>query len=426
MGYTVNKMTEDHGVIAENILESICRRMFGPAYVFRSPFVEEREGKTEELTDILVLVGNVLITIQSKSYQASVGDLDRKTFDRIIKRYETARGQLGRTLNAATRNERVCLISERDAEVLVPWSEIERRIGIVTINVDDALYGDPERRFQLPVRYEHFRGMEVHSFILRDLYTMLAEVTTVGDFIELLDERAWVLERVEPTLTNDLDILAVLKSNYGLVEQAHAKEPTHIVVEPGTWEEYRRVHSEKIQERDRKLLAPTVVDLLIQDFASSLEYTVEQYQENRDEAVRHWLRLLGALGRTRRMHRHRISQLFAKKLKTSAEHPFRYFFVPVDDYGLFFLISNEPDREARREMMLKLVCVLCESFAGNPKLGRVETVFGLCTEGAKLPGRSFDGIEVSVAEAVSLLDEKDDKVELFRFRDEGSFDEWTV
>ena len=136
----------NHGHRSENILEDVCCRIFGKPFVYRSPLIDKPSRKSVELTDVLVLVGDVIVTIQSKSIDIEASKADDIDLGRIEKRYQRAKKQINRTLNAATRDESVVLQNMADQEFILPWTSIRKTIGIVTINVKDELYSDPEFR----------------------------------------------------------------------------------------------------------------------------------------------------------------------------------------------------------------------------------------------------------------------------------------
>lgn len=415
----------NHGQRSEDTLEVVCRRIFGNPFVFRSPIINEPSGKNVELTDVLVLVGDTLVTIQSKSIDLDASRADEIDLNRIENKYRDAKRQINRTLNAATRGEQVVLESISGQQFSTPWQLFNKKIGIITINVKDELYADPEFRYQLPLRCEQHRGITVHGFILRDLFTMVAEFNTPGDFVRFLNDRELILSKTEPGLTNDLDLVASVKIHYDKIEALRAGSYDGLIISPGLWEEYRKKFSDDIKRRDAKTRRIGVVDLMIADFASNLDYVREQYADRDSEIVENHLAVLGVLGKLSRLERITITDRFASKYKTTNKQLFRYFMVPSEDKGLLFLIANEPSRETRKEKLIAMCCFLARELQANPQFAYINTIYGFVTEGKQLRGRSFDAVALPVAECLEMI-KGQDAPPLFRFRDEGRIDEWTI
>jgi hypothetical protein len=418
-------MSLDHGHMAEDTLEFICRQMFGDAFVYRSPILHEPSGKKVELTDILILAGKTLITIQSKSIDIEASKADEVELERIYNRYAKAKKQINRTLNAATRKENVLLETVTVVPFEVPWSMIETKIGIITINLKDQLYTDPEFRYQLPLKSETYKNIAVHGFLLRDLYVMLNEFDTLGGFIRYLNDRYFVLNYTIQEFVNDLDLLAVMKTDYDSIEEIKTGKYDMISIPPGSWEAYRAEHIEDIKRRDRKRREPTIVELMIHEFSSNLDYMLVNYPGSEERAVEGMLRIIGSLALLARTQRILIERTFQEKYLSTKEHKFRYFMFPNDEIGILFLITNETDRELRKDRLFSICCILAKSIHDKEEFSEIKTIQGIVTEGIKAPGRSFDAL---IADCDYLIKEVGNKEipKLFRFRNEGPVDEWSV
>jgi hypothetical protein len=387
--------------------------------------VNERSGKEVELTDVLVLVGDILVTIQSKSIDLDASRADEINLSRIENRYEHAKKQINRTLNAATRGERVVLENDSGQRFSIPWRVITKKIGIVTVNVRDELYADPDFRYQLPLRCEEHRGITIHGFVLRDLFTMVTEFNTLGDFLRFLEDRELILSRTEPEVTNDLNIVAAVKIHYDKIEELRAGSYTSLMLAPGLWEEYRKNYSNRIRRRDARTRQLGVVDQLITDFASNLDYARERYPDRDPEVIEHYLAVLGALGKLSRLERITITELFAEKYRSTRKQFFRYFMVPSEDRGLFFLIANEPNRETRKEKLITMCCFLAKELQASPELTHINMIYGFAAQGRQLPGRSFDAVVLPIGECLKMV-KGQQSPGLFRSRKGGRVDEWTI
>lgn len=182
-------MSNKHGNIAEDTVESICYQLFGCDLVLRSPKLIEDSG-TKELTDVLIIIDDTAIIIQSKSLEIDISDLDIKKFDRIRRRQEKAKVQLNTTLNALQRNAHACAMTPMGINFNIDWSLIKYKIGIITLSIPDISYANPEFRFQYPWLVEEHKGIIVHTFMINDLKNMALELTTPGDVLFYLNIRS--------------------------------------------------------------------------------------------------------------------------------------------------------------------------------------------------------------------------------------------
>src|SRR5262245_4530117 len=99
-------MDYSRGKHVEDAVEDLCHRLFGCDFVLRSPQLVEQSGP-KELTDVLVVIDDTAIVVQSKSLAVDISDLSPKKFGRIQKRQQEATRQLNTTLNAQTRGAHV-------------------------------------------------------------------------------------------------------------------------------------------------------------------------------------------------------------------------------------------------------------------------------------------------------------------------------
>jgi len=239
----------DHGILTEDTAELICHRLFGADLVLRSPRLIEKSG-AKELTDILIIIDDTILIFQSKSLLMDIENLDNTKIARIIKRYRNAKQQINTTLNAHNRNAEVHATTPLEVEFILDWEHIRKKVAIVTINIPDTFYNNPEWRFQFPSRVENHKGIFVHTFLLADLDRAQKELTTPGDFMNYLSvrEKAFIENRI--IIGNELDFLAFYKTRYPELEAAIKDNTLNILFEPGIWEGYRSIEKERIIERD--------------------------------------------------------------------------------------------------------------------------------------------------------------------------------
>lgn len=382
----------NHGYKAEDTLEGICHRLFGCDFVLRSPSLIDPSGTTE-LADFFVLVDDVAIIFQSKSLSCDVTELDGTKFGRVRKKYEHAKMQLNTALNAHDRGAEVRAVTPLDVAFTVDWSVIQKRIGIVTLNVNDRAYEDPEFRFQFPQLVEKHRGIMVHTFILADLTRMLDELSTPADVLLYLTTREKAFGCGRVIIGNELDLLAFSKVDYPQLDKAFSDPSSHIMVTPGFWEDYRSVHDERIREREDRFRSIGVIDRLIREMHTAVDFSAEQYGLTPQQSAVHYLSLIGKLGKLTRMERTEISQKVLEKVEKTKHDKWGYFVYASDlaDTAFLFLLLNEDDREKRKAFLENLCLEACH-------LVPTSRLLGIATEGAQSPGRSTDAMLFDVPE----------------------------
>lgn len=410
-------MTGEHGTQAEDTVEAICYRLFGRNFVLRSPVLLEVSGP-KELTDILVLVDDTAIIIQSKSLEIEASELDDMKFGRIRNRQSRAKRQLNTALNAQTRNAHVRAVSSTGISFNIDWSRIRHRIGVITLNVPDSAYEDPEFRFQYPYPVESYKGIEVHTFMLNDLHLMALELTTPADVILYLRARVQCLETQRFIIGNELDFLAFYKTQYPEIQKA-LTDPAYLIwITPGYWEDYQKAHAEKLADRNERFKNSALIDRLIEDQSTSVGYSAEEQGISEQEAAINYMGVIGKLGKLTRMERAKIGDKMVEKFNKTETNKWGYFIYvsKLMDIGYLFLFLNEDDRDRRRNFLQ----FLCEQAC---HVAPCRELVGVGTDGAQQEGYSFDVMVLDV-ETTKSETEPDPDFKLFRQLDVGSINEW--
>jgi len=415
----------EHGKISESILEAACLNIFGEDFVFKSPDLVSETGKKQELTDMLVVLGKYLITIQSKSIALNTSELDDIKYGRVVNKYEDGKRQINRTLNAFNRKGKVVLKTCFNKHLILPWENIQEIIGIITLNIDDPEYLESEKRFQFPLKVIKHKNITLHTFILRDFYTLINELTTGGDFINYLHERSYLSTKTLHNYTNELDIVAIFVSQYNMIETIHENEFDTIIIEPGIWEEYLKKNKEIIKQRNQKKFQISIIDLIIKEMRLSIDYTMEQQGIDVYETTKRYFFIIGHFGLLSRVQSYFISEKFREKLLTTDTVFLRYFIFPYNDIAIFFLICNETDREVRNNMLIGFTGHVAKYITTNYEHSKLKNILSIVTEGKQLNGRSIDIIYTSTKDALNFV-KHDTSIELFRNVDFGSVDEWTM
>lgn len=410
-------MTDLHGDLAENAVEEICYRLFGPDLLIRSPILLEQTG-SKELTDILAIVDDIAIIVQSKSIAVEASDLDQTKFGRIRKRHTRAKQQLNTTLNAHARNAEVRASTALGVDFTIDWSRIRHKIGLITLSIPDAAYLDPEFRFQYPYLVESHKGIHVHTFLLRDLHRMASELTTPADVLLYLRARQRCAESGNFSIGNELDLLAYYKTRYPDIEKALTDPACHIIITTGYWEGYHQKHRDKIKDRAKRFQNSILIDNLISHLRTSVEYSTQEYGVSPQESALNYLSLIGKLNKLTWMERAKIGDKLLEKVEKTKTEKFGYFTYvsTLMDIAYLFLFLNEEDRDKRKAFL----CYLCEQAC---HLAPCSGLVGIVTKGAQQGDNSTDAI-VMDAQIVRAETKPDQDFKMFEQPVFRSMTEW--
>lgn len=380
----------EHGTNAEDALEQICMRIFGPDLILRSPVVVESSGD-KEVADVLVAIDDVLIIIQSKSVQIDATELDEIGLNRIRKRHEKAKQQLNTALNAEARNAQVRGLTVSGVEYETDWARIKRRIGIVTLNVNDGEFNDPDRRFQFPELLAEQRGVEVHTFVLRDLWHAANELTTPGDVLLYLEARRDCLSTGRIAALNELDFLAQFKTDYPTLD-AMIRGEVACLIAPGVWESYRANRQSEIADRNARFATSVVFDTILRRLQSAVEYSCTAHGVSARESARNYMLTIGKLSKLTRVERAKIGRMLQEKAKKTAHSKFGYFAYVSEQAKTcyLFVLLNDEDREERVELLMYLAEQICHQ-VDTPQL------VAMVTAGSKIEESSVDVAVIDVA-----------------------------
>ena len=411
-------MSSRHGERTEDVLEDICSRMFGPDLVLRSPVVVEPSGD-KELADILVLVDDTIVVIQSKSLEIDIAELNETDFGRIGKRHDKAKKQLNTLLNAANRKSEVRGTTCLGVEITLDWTLIRETIGIVTLNLPDEVYEDPEFRFQYPELYSEQRGLEIHSFVLRDLWEASVELTTPGDALCYLQARRECFKKNKVLIGNELDFLAFYKTDHPTIEQALTDPKFHIFITPGLWEDFRTGRNDEITDRAERYKSSYIIDTLVRHLRAVVEYSMEAHGLTAQESALRYLSVIGKLGKLARMERAKIGDKLLEKVDKAKTKKFGYFiYVSIRlRIAYLFLILNEDDREKRLNFVHFLAEKACH---------KVDATYlvAIGTDGAPSRSGGIDAMIVDV-EDMKRNTNPDADMPMFGEAKVGRIDEWS-
>lgn len=413
-------MKDDHGKITEDVLEKLCTSLFSSEMVLRSPVLLEESGP-KELTDILILIDETAIIIQSKSMLIDIAEINETKIQRIINRQEKAKKQINTTLNAQKRKTKVRAETSFGVTFELDWNTIKNRIGIVTLNITDEQYRNPEYRFQYPNLAEEHKGIIVHTFILNDLQQMTMEITTPADMLLYLETRYECVKSGKFIIANELDFLSFYKTQYPqLREILDTDNYTGCFIAPGTWEEFRANHKRKIIERREWFKDSIPLENLIKELISGIEHSINAHSYTRQESTLNYMKLIGKFSKLTRMERAQIGAKLVEKFDKTRSDKWGYFIHVSTKFKIafLFLILNESNREKRQNFFHFICQHACH------KVDMSTQLVGLTTNGAKDREHSVDALVIeNVQEMAEQVDIYEDPV-MFKEMELETINEW--
>ncbi len=413
-------MSGEHGYVAEDTLERLCYSLFSADLVLRSPTLLEESG-AKELTDILVLIDDTAVIIQSKSMQIDLSEIDEVIIGRIINRQNKAKKQINTTLNAHRHKTKVRAQTPLDIAFELDWSAIKTRIGIITLNIPDNKYKDPEYRFQYPGLVEEHKGIIVHTFLINDLKQLVKELTTPADTLLYLKARYECIQSGRFVIGNELDFLAFYKTQYHtLREVLDAEKYSGCFLTPGLWEQYRDSRKNEIHERQKWFMNSIPYDRLIHELVTGVEHSVKLHSYTHQESALNYMKLVGKLNKLTRMERAEIGGKLLEKFDKTKNSKWGYFIYinTASKIAYLFLILNEDDREKRQKFLHYLSEQACH------KISDATQLVGLATNGAAHKDHSIDSLVIENMAEIRGSVELDEELTMFKSAEYKSINEW--
>ena len=397
-----------HGLWAEDRLESVCLWTFGVDLVARSPQLIEPSGP-KEFSDILIDLGPEIVVFQSKSVMIEASDLDDIKSGRVSRKIDDAKRQLRTALNALTRKSTVTYENGIGIRTEIDWDLVKNVTGIVTLNMPDELYNDPEYRTSIPLAVDSFGDYEVHVFILRDFFLLARDYSTPQDLLSYLNDRKYAFNIKNIVVMNELDFVAFLKSYYDDFEKLKNGEggTDMFYLSPGLWEHY--CEDEVVNKaREVNIKDSMYFDRVLYELKTTIGYAVEQQTCSEEEAIKQYFTIVRALSNLKRVERREFSRMMISKYNNTRNNPFSYFLnvFPVQDISILFFASNDIDREAKQ----KILYAFCVNAS---KMVDTKNFLGIVTEGSKAPGFSLD---IIFADTDYLREQEDGLSEMAWFK----------
>ena len=265
----------DKGKEKESELFDALVRRFGKDCVYLNPKFRKSDGTEKELADIIVLAVPYILLFQLKWSHISDRDLEGEDAEIMRCRLEKKMVEATRQFKAFCRlwnDHRSMMLPQVFGKSLkeeyeLPLEEFTTVIPVAVVDLEDAKYDDPKRRYVVPPIVEEVPSIvrswgSVHAFLLRDIERILEDMFTVGDLITYLKLRErQMLERKIFVNYSELDLFAAYLSQYGQWERM--SKSIVVIVERGMYEQMKDILSDEFKKRKEVFEAEDALDRVL-------------------------------------------------------------------------------------------------------------------------------------------------------------------
>jgi len=384
----------DYGKSVEDLIETICTKMFFSDFTVRSPVYKKPGGHEREAADFLIPFGETLLAFQVKSKE-EMKAADQKTavdFSRIQKRVEDGISQL-KTIQEVVRNRRiVSLKTVRGIDLPFDCSKVKKVVGVVILDLVGEERFPREQRTGILGGLRYLADMPVHVFMRDDFQAMSEELDTVPDFLAYLEtrEKLWSKQVLSPA-TDELDFLAIYKTRVDHIQQFLSGKVDLVVITGDIWDSYQKERA-TIDKRDRFRFPSYVVDDVIQWLHTSIGFELNAVEIGterlayRQGTVEGYIASILELASLARVKRRGVGERFLDKMQKADAGGFRYgALVSRNERSGYVVASTDLLRDERRRRLYALcAAVYCKH--------KLKKVIGLASEPLKAKARSYDVI----------------------------------
>lgn len=387
----------DRGKKTESDVAKLCGDLFLKDFVLEAPKFRTPGRKLHEVADALLAHDDVLIALQVKTRVMQVAALsqDGAELKRIKRRVEKAAEQVKTVQRAIDAKALETGLTLRGVRIPLANRKYAKIIGIVVIDVFNADGVSVIRDLDIGQSFLRIRRIPVHVFRECDFRTIAEQQDTLVDLINYLDVREGLLEDETKVGTiSELDLFAVFKTRYPLIEECLRGTRKTLVVEPGLWESIQRELPEIWSQRNERMMPSYLVDKTIEEVHKCIGYdpssalTPELVAESRAVSgpttpVEYW-EIMQRLGHLSRIERAQFGEKMYEKAAAADRKPFAFTMIyrPPNVGPIIYLCSNEPRRERfrRLRLLMQSACAYLEKSAA----------VGIATEALSSEFRSHD------------------------------------
>ena len=269
--------------------------------------------------------------------------------------------------------------------------EYNELIGIVIID----LLG--EEKFPQRERTEILNGflvnfdIPIHVFLRDDFHKISTEIDTLPDFLDYIKKRQALYEKHAITpFTNELDLLAIYKTQPQLIDDCLNGKCDLLVIAEGIWDSYQKDHKAAIDERNIANNPSYIIDYIISDLRRSIGYEPEFKSPAKRNDVKqgsieqYWLSI-NELSKLPRVIRRGIGNVFIKKMEKAVIEGHGHSLIKYNDDSAFTILCTDKDRQQRANVLYNLTAA---AYCGL----NLRRAIGVATEPINAKERSFDVI----------------------------------
>ncbi|PTL79996.1 hypothetical protein DAT35_31775 [Vitiosangium sp. GDMCC 1.1324] len=217
------------------------------------------------------------------------------------------------------------------------------------------------------------------------MLALSSEIDTLPDLIRYLRLRELILSRKNLSpLLNELDFLAVYKTQPEIMDKAKREELDMLLIDEGLWEHYQKENQEEIKHRSQLNANSRLIDRIIEWIHKSIGFDPAGTGVPSDNGVKSYARLALELSSLNRLQRRMVGDKLLEKLRKADRTGQGYSVVRVsDDFGVLVLASNIKERRERAKWLEILSCVAyCDL--------ELRKLVGIATEPFSEKYRSYD------------------------------------
>jgi hypothetical protein len=383
----------DFGKRAEELVQTICTRMFFSDFTVTNPKYTKTDRNQKEAADILVPFRDVLIAFQVKSKEEK--RLLGKTsvdYGRITKKCEDGIDQL-KTIKRALANNRFSnLKTVKGYDIPFHCAAVKKTIGVVILDLIGEERVPLEERTSIWNGFTVKFGMPIHVFVRQDFETISNELDTMPDFLKYLEVREKIRSREKSILYGEeLDFLTLYKTNWPLVEDLLNEKVDCMYVDSGLWESYQK-KEQLHKDRSGKNRSSYLVDQIIDYLHTSVGYRQVDFNPHPEKSnagigsVENYVGIITELASFSRLQRREIGDLLLEKAKKadSSARSYGLLIFPEEERGIVVLCSNEEKRERIEKLYQLCAMAYCKY--------RLKRIVGLALNSLKELSRSTDAL----------------------------------
>jgi hypothetical protein len=382
-------MPKSKGDDTEDLIETICSVIALKDFVVRNPKFKKQNGQEKELTDILVPFEDVALSIQAKSKIIDTGKSSPEVIQqRIAKIVNDGIGQLRNTRLIVDAGKTLHYKNAHGVDIPLNASIVKKIHGIVIVDVYEG-----DKQLNVTSGYERKHNMPIHIFSAVDFDALSTEIDTIPDIIAYLDTRTRLFDaaKINPGV-NELDLLAVYKTQPQLVDEILAAKGGMLVVNEGIWEGYINDRAPEIKKRNELNKFSYLVDMTIRQLVRAIDYSPGTTNPATGEVLppatkENYWQAIYELSKLDRLERRGFGNKMAEKLEQATKTGTGYTMLKRTDDAtdaILFLSTNK-SRQERTHGLYNLASM------AYVRLG-LRRITAIATEPKDGPGRSLDVI----------------------------------